>query len=45
MRVAVEAHLPVLAPEHDEAVLRQAGFSDVSLFYAALTWRGWVGYA
>lgn len=45
MRAAIEAHLPVLSPEHDEALLRQAGFSDVSLFYAALTWRGWIGYA
>jgi len=33
------------SPEQDETVLRDAGFSDVSLFYAAFTWRGWVGYA
>jgi len=26
-------------------VLREASFSDISLFYAAFTWRGWVGYA
>lgn len=45
MRAAVEAHLPVLSPKEDEAVLRRAGFSDVSLFYAAMTWRGWIGYA
>ena len=44
-RAAVEAHLNMLSPEQDEAVLREAGFSDVSLFYAAFTWRGWVGYA
>ena len=44
-RAAVEAHLNLLSPEQDEAVLREAGFSDVSLFYAAFTWRGWVGYA
>jgi tRNA (cmo5U34)-methyltransferase len=44
-RAAVEAHLNTLSPEQDEAVLREAGFSDVSLFYAAFTWRGWVGYA
>jgi tRNA (cmo5U34)-methyltransferase len=35
----------ILSPEQDEAVLREAGFSDVTLFYAAFTWRGWVGYA
>ena len=28
-----------------EASLREAGFSNVSLFYAGLSFRGWVGYA
>ncbi|PWW03432.1 tRNA (cmo5U34)-methyltransferase [Hoeflea marina] len=37
--------LPVLSPEQDEALLREAGFGGVSLFYAALTFRGWVAYA
>jgi tRNA (cmo5U34)-methyltransferase len=45
MRAAVETHLNLYDPEQDEAILRDAGFSDVSLFYAAFTWRGWVGYA
>jgi tRNA (cmo5U34)-methyltransferase len=45
MRAAVEAHLHLFSPEDDEAILRDAGFSDVSLFYAAFTWRGWVAYA
>lgn len=44
-RAAVAAHLNLLDPEDDEAVLREAGFSDVSPFYAAFTWRGWVAYA
>ena len=44
-RNAVATLLPVLSPEHDEALLREAGFTDVSLFYAAFSWRGWVGYA
>lgn len=44
-RAAVEAHLNLLSPAQDEAILREAGFSDVSLFYAAFTWRGWVAYA
>jgi tRNA (cmo5U34)-methyltransferase len=44
-QAAVEAALATLAPEHDEAILKEAGFSDVTLFYAAFTWRGWVGYA
>ena len=44
-RAAVAAHLNLLSPEHDAAILRDAGFSHVSLFYAAFTWRGWVAYA
>lgn len=44
-RAAVESHLNLLSPEQDEAILRDAGFSGVSLFYAAFTWRGWVAYA
>jgi tRNA (cmo5U34)-methyltransferase len=45
MRGAVAAHLSLLDPEDDEAILRDAGFSDVRMFYAAFTWRGWVAYA
>jgi tRNA (cmo5U34)-methyltransferase len=37
--------LPALSPDEDEASLRAAGFSDVSLFYAAFSFRGWVAYA
>ncbi|WID97190.1 methyltransferase domain-containing protein [Bosea vestrisii] len=44
-RVAVQTHLSLLSPEEDEAVLRDAGFSDVSLFYAGFSFRGWVAYA
>jgi tRNA (cmo5U34)-methyltransferase len=44
-RAAVEAHPNLLSPERDEELLREAGFSEVSLFYAAFTWRGWVAYA
>jgi tRNA (cmo5U34)-methyltransferase len=45
MRVTADANVPMLTPEQDEAILRDAGFSDVALFYAGFTWRGWVGYA
>lgn len=41
-RAAVAASLNTLEPAHDEAILRAAGFRDVSLFYAAFTWRGWI---
>jgi len=44
-RAAVAAHLNIFTPDQDEAILRDAGFSDVSLFYAAFTWRGWVASA
>ena len=42
---AIGAQLPILAPEREEALLRDAGFSNVSLFYAGFAFRGWVGYA
>jgi tRNA (cmo5U34)-methyltransferase len=45
MPAALADHLPALSPEEDEALLREAGFSDVALFYAALTFRGWVARA
>lgn len=44
-RAAVGASVNMLSPEQDESILRAAGFSSVSLFYAAFTWRGWVAYA
>jgi tRNA (cmo5U34)-methyltransferase len=44
-RAAVAANLNSFDPYRDEEIMRSSGFSDVSLFYAALTWRGWVAYA
>jgi tRNA (cmo5U34)-methyltransferase len=44
-RAAVDANLSLLSPEQDARVLSEAGFRDVEMFYAAFTWRGWVGYA
>lgn len=44
-RSAVGASLALLAPEQDEACLREAGFDTVELFYAAFTWRGWAARA
>jgi len=37
--------LPILPAAEDEALLRDAGFTDVSLFYAAFSFRGWVASA
>lgn len=42
--MAIGNQLPVLSPEQDEALLKQAGFSNVSLFYAGLTFRGWIAF-
>lgn len=44
-RRAVDASVNMFSPEQDEAILRDAGFADVSQFYAAFTWRGWIAYA
>ena len=44
-RQAIGTRLSLLAPEEEEELLRQAGFSDISLFYAAFSFRGWVAYA
>ena len=44
-RAAIDTQTNILTPEQDEAILREAGFSNVSLFYAAFSFRGWVAYA
>jgi tRNA (cmo5U34)-methyltransferase len=42
---AIDSQLTILSPEQDEAILRDAGFTNVCLFYVGFTFRGWVGYA
>ena len=44
-RQAISSGLTILSPEEDVAMLRHAGFSNASLFYAGLSIRGWVAYA
>ena len=41
-RDKVAAELALLTPEEDEAILREAGFSDVRMFYMGFAFRGWV---
>lgn len=41
---AISSRLPLLSPEEDVAVLREAGFDGVELFYAGFTFKGWVAY-
>ncbi|AWV06190.1 class I SAM-dependent methyltransferase [Marilutibacter maris] len=42
---AIAARLPLLTPQQDRALIEQAGFERVELFYAGFTFRGWVGVA
>lgn len=44
-RNAIDARTHILTPDEDEAILRDGGFKDVGLFYAALAFRGWVATA
>ncbi|MCO5734394.1 class I SAM-dependent methyltransferase [Rhizobium sp. SSA_523] len=39
---AMAERLPLLSPHQEEACFREAGFRKPSLFYAALSFRGWV---
>lgn len=41
----IAEQLPVLSFDEEEAILRTAGFSNVALFYAGLSFRGWVAAA
>jgi tRNA (cmo5U34)-methyltransferase len=44
-RAAVESEVPVLSPEQDRAILQEAGFTAVTEFFSAFSFRGWVCYA
>jgi tRNA (cmo5U34)-methyltransferase len=44
-RQGILARLPIVSPDNEVALLEEAGFADVQLFYAAFGFRGWVGYA
>jgi tRNA (cmo5U34)-methyltransferase len=41
-REAIGTRLTILPPEEDEAMLAEAGFENISLFFAGLSFRGWV---
>jgi len=42
---AIGERLCILAPEQDETLLREAGFSGATVFYVGLAFRGWVAQA
>lgn len=41
---AIKERLPVLSPAQDVDLLREAGFTNIDLFYCAFTFKGWVAY-
>jgi tRNA (cmo5U34)-methyltransferase len=44
-RNAVATAVNMMSPEDDLAILCSAGFADAEPFFAAFTWRGWIGHA
>ena len=44
-RAAMRERLFIQPPEKEEAFLNSAGFTSVTSFYAAFSFRGWVAYA
>ena len=44
-RRAMLERLHLLAPDDEEAMLVEAGFSEASLFFAGFDFRGWIAYA
>jgi tRNA (cmo5U34)-methyltransferase len=44
-REAIGTRLTILSSEEDAQMLREAGFDGVSLFFAGLSFKGWIAYA
>ncbi|MDO1559737.1 class I SAM-dependent methyltransferase [Brevundimonas sp. 2R-24] len=44
-RTRLKEVLHTVPPARNEALLAEAGFKGIELFYAGLSWRGWVAYA
>lgn len=44
-REAIGTRLTILSSDEDEAMLAEAGFENISLFFAGLSFRGWLCYA
>lgn len=40
----ISSRLPLLSPEQEVALLQEAGFGSVELFYTGFTFKGWVAY-
>jgi len=44
-KTGVKKGLSMVAPKREEELLAEAGFTGTELFFAGLTWRGWITYA
>ena len=44
-RKAISERLTILSPDTEEKLLQQAGFRDISLIYAGLSFRGWIAFS
>ena len=44
-RAAIATRVPVLTPDVDRSILADAGFTSITEFFSAFTFRGWVCYA
>ena len=44
-KIGIGERLSILSPEDDEKLLRDAGFTNIGLFYAGFAFRGWVACA
>ena len=44
-RQAIATRLSIPSPQDAQALLAEAEFSNVSLFYAGFSFKGWVGCA
>ena len=42
VRASNTEKVETISPMREESLFAEAGFSDIDLFYAGLTWRGWV---
>jgi tRNA (cmo5U34)-methyltransferase len=45
MKSVLKRELHCVSPAREEALLAEAGFTGTELFFAGLSWRGWITYA
>lgn len=44
-RTALESSMTMVSASRNEALLSEAGFCDIDVFYVGMAWRGWIAYA